>query len=91
VPSWRNDIAAPIVLDQSPTLDPAKARRAAEGCSAIESENDLIEEVLRLQGLDAVPAVSLPRESPVPRATLTARQQRNAVARRTLAAGGLME
>jgi phenylalanyl-tRNA synthetase beta chain len=91
VPSWRNDVAAPISLDQSPTLDPAKAAKAAEGCVAIEAENDLIEEVLRLRGLDAVPAVSLPRESPVPLATLTPRQQRNAVARRTLAAAGLIE
>ena len=91
VPSWRNDIAAPIRLDQSPLMDPAKAARAAEGCAAIEAENDLIEEVLRLRGLDAVPAVSLPRESPVPMATLTPRQQRSAVARRALAAAGLME
>jgi phenylalanyl-tRNA synthetase beta chain len=91
VPSWRNDVAAPISLDQSPTLDPAKAAKAAEGCVAIEAENDLIEEVLRLRGLDAVPAVSLPRESPVPLASLTARQQRTAVARRTLASAGLME
>jgi phenylalanyl-tRNA synthetase beta chain len=91
VPSWRNDIAAPITLDQSPTLDPAKAARAAEGCAAIEAENDLIEEVLRLRGLDAVPSVSLPRESPVPATTLTPRQQRTAVARRALAAAGLME
>jgi phenylalanyl-tRNA synthetase beta chain len=91
VPSWRNDVAAPISLDQSPTLDPAKAAKAAEGCAAIEAENDLIEEVLRLRGLDAVPAVSLPRESPVPATTLTPRQQRNAVARRTLAAAGLIE
>jgi phenylalanyl-tRNA synthetase beta chain len=91
VPSWRNDVAAPVSLDQSPTLDPAKAAKAAEGCVAIEPEDDLIEEVLRLRGLDAVPAVSLPRESPVPLPTLTARQQRSAVARRTLAAAGLME
>jgi phenylalanyl-tRNA synthetase beta chain len=91
VPSWRNDVAAPIALDQSPLLDPAQAAKAAEGCAQIEAENDLIEEVLRLRGLDAVPAVSLPRESPVPGATLTPRQQRNALARRTLAAAGLME
>lgn len=91
VPSWRNDIAAPITLDQSPLLDPAKAAKAAEGCAAIEAENDLLEEVLRLRGLDAVPAVSLPRESPVPSATMTPRQQRSAIARRTLAATGLME
>ena len=72
VPSWRNDVAAPISLDQSPALDPAKAAKAAEGCAAVEAEHDLIEEVLRLRGLDAVPTVSLPRESPVPPATLTA-------------------
>nr|WP_294511181.1 phenylalanine--tRNA ligase subunit beta [uncultured Rhodopila sp.] len=91
VPPWRNDVAAPIALDQSPSLDPAKAAKAAEGCAQIEAENDLIEEVLRLRGLDAVPAVSLPRESPVPAVTLTARQQRTALARRTLAAAGLLE
>jgi phenylalanyl-tRNA synthetase beta chain len=91
VPPWRNDIAAPMALDQWPLLDPAKAAKAAEGCREIEAENDLIEEVLRLRGLDAVPAVSLPRESPVPAPTLTPRQQRSALARRTLAAAGLME
>ncbi len=91
VPSWRNDVAAPILLDQAPSLDPAKAAQAAEGCRTIEAENDLIEEVLRLRGLDAVPMVSLPRTGPVPPVTLTARQQRAAVARRTLAAAGLME
>nr|WP_294522844.1 phenylalanine--tRNA ligase subunit beta [uncultured Rhodopila sp.] len=91
VPPWRNDVAAPIALDQSPGLDPAKAAKAAEGCARIEAENDLIEEVLRLRGLDAVPPVSLPRESPVPAVTLTPRQQRTALARRTLAAVGLLE
>jgi phenylalanyl-tRNA synthetase beta chain len=91
VPSWRNDVAAPIVLDQAPTLDAAKAKAAAEGCAVVEAENDLIEEVLRLRGLDAVPPVSLPRGSPVPATTLTPRQQRTALARRTLAAAGLVE
>jgi len=91
VPSWRNDIAAPIVLDQSITLDPETAGRAAEGCQVVEAEQDLIEEVLRLRGLDAVPPISLLRAGPVPPATLTPRQQRAALARRTLAAAGLME
>lgn len=91
VPSWRNDIAARIELDQAPDLEPARAAKAAEGCAAVEAENDLIEEVLRLRGLDAVPPVSLPRESPVPAATLTPRQARSALARRTLAASGLVE
>ena len=91
VPSWRNDVAAKITLDQSPALDPARAAAAAEGCETIEPECDLIEEVLRLRGLDAVAAVSLPRSSPVPAVTLTPRQQRTALARRTLAAQGLAE
>ena len=91
VPSWRNDVAAKITLDQSPALDPARAAAAAEGCETIEPECDLIEEVLRLRGLDAVVAVSLPRSSPVPAVTLTPRQQRTALARRTLAAQGLAE
>jgi len=91
VPSWRNDIAAPIVLDQAPGLDPARAREAAEGCAAVEAETDLVEEVLRIRGLDAVPPVSMPRAAPVPLATLTPRQSRAALARRLLAARGLLE
>jgi phenylalanyl-tRNA synthetase beta chain len=91
VPSWRNDIAAGIALEQSETLAPAVAAKAAEGCAEIEPECDLVEEVLRLRGLDAVPPVSLPRMSPVPLATLTPRQNRVALARRTLAAQGLTE
>ena len=31
VPSWRNDVAAPVVLDQSPTLDPADGRQGRRG------------------------------------------------------------
>ena len=91
VPSWRNDVAAPVALDLSPTLPPAVAAEMAAGCAAIEPEADLIEEVLRLKGLDAVPPVSLPGMAPVPAATLTPKQQRTAVVRRTLAAQGLME
>jgi phenylalanyl-tRNA synthetase beta chain len=91
VPSWRNDVAAAIVLDQAPGLDPARARAAAAGCAEIEPEADLVEEVLRIKGIDTVPPVSLPRASPVPPATLTARQARAALAKRTLAAAGLLE
>ncbi|HYZ40854.1 MAG TPA: phenylalanine--tRNA ligase subunit beta, partial [Stellaceae bacterium] len=54
-------------------------------------EADLVEEVLRLRGLDAVPPVSLPRASPVPLATLTPKQARTELVRRTLAAQGLVE
>ncbi len=91
VPSWRNDIAAPIVLDQAGSLDPARARQAAEGCASTEPEADLVEEVLRLRGLDTIPPVSLPRIASVAAPTLTPRQVRTAVVRRTLAASGLME
>jgi phenylalanyl-tRNA synthetase beta chain len=91
VPSWRNDVAAKVHLDQSPTIAPDIALLAAEGCAQIEPECDLIEEVLRLRGLDSVPPVSLPSATPVPVATLTARQVRMALARRTLAAQGLAE
>ena len=91
VPSWRNDIAAPIVLDQAPGLAPDRARAAAEGCAAVEPEADLVEEVLRLRGLDTIPPVSLPVPGAVPLPTLTPRQVRTAVARRTLAGAGLLE
>lgn len=91
VPSWRNDIAAPVVLDQAPGLDPAIAAKSAQGCAEIEPECDLIEEVLRLKGLDAVAAVSLPRVAPVPVPTLTPRQQRTELVRRALASQGLAE
>ncbi len=91
VPPWRNDVAAAIVLDQAPGLDPERARAAAGGCAAVEAECDLVEEVLRLRGLDSVPPVSLPRSAAVPGAILTPRQARTALARRTLAAQGLVE
>ncbi|MDE2517058.1 MAG: phenylalanine--tRNA ligase subunit beta [Rhodospirillales bacterium] len=91
VPSWRNDVAAPIALDQAPGLDPARAVAAAEGCAAIEAECDLVEEVLRIAGLDAIPPVSLPVLAPVPPASLTEAQSRTARVRRVLAAQGLVE
>ena len=91
VPSWRNDIAGRIVLDQAAELDPARAAQAAEGCATMEPEADLVEEVLRLRGLDTIQPVSLPRAAPIPGTTLTPRQARTALARRTLAAGGLLE
>jgi phenylalanyl-tRNA synthetase beta chain len=47
--------------------------------------------VLRLGGLDAVPAVSLPGASPVPRAALSPKQTRAALARRVLAARGMQD
>lgn len=91
VPSWRNDVAAPVMLDLAPNLSAEVIRQVVDGCAVIEPECDLIEEVLRLRGLDAVPPVSLPRTAPVPPATLTSKQVRTERARRTLAAAGLAE
>src|SRR5487761_2692271 len=73
VPSWRNDIAMGGGLDQGAALDPARAAAAAAGCTEIEPECDLIEEVLRLRGLDSIQAVSLPRATPVPPPVLSPR------------------
>jgi phenylalanyl-tRNA synthetase beta chain len=91
VPPWRNDIAGQGALAQDPSLPAARAQAAAEGCAAIEPECDLVEEVLRLGGLDAVPAVSLPVSSPVPRPALSAKQVRAALARRVLASRGMQD
>jgi phenylalanyl-tRNA synthetase beta chain len=91
VPPWRNDIAGHGVLAQDAGLPADRARIAAEGCAAIEPECDLVEEVLRLGGLDAVPPVSLPVTSPVPRPALAPKQARAALARRVLAARGMQD
>jgi phenylalanyl-tRNA synthetase beta chain len=88
VPSWRNDIAAPQALDQREC--PA-ATQAAQGAAEIEPEADLIEEVLRLRGLDAITPVSLPVETLIPAPIFSPKQARTALARRILAARGLME
>ena len=52
---------------------------------------DLVEEVVRIAGLDRVPSTPLPRPAGVARAVLTERQKRARRARRTLAARGLVE
>ncbi|MBR0669854.1 phenylalanine--tRNA ligase subunit beta [Neoroseomonas soli] len=99
VPSWRNDVASDLssyragggALAQFAGLDPARAAKAAEGCAAIEPECDLVEEVLRLGGLDAVPAVSLPALAVIPPPAFTPKQARAALARRVLAARGMQE
>ncbi|MCG0996182.1 phenylalanine--tRNA ligase subunit beta [Acetobacter indonesiensis] len=91
VPSWRNDIAQKPVLAQGADIAPDAAAKAAEGVSQIEAESDLVEEILRLKGLDRVPAVPLPPLSVVPGTALTPRQVRAARARRILAARGLVE
>jgi phenylalanyl-tRNA synthetase beta chain len=91
VPPWRNDIAVSAVADQWPGLGGDQAGRAAEGASLIEPEADLVEEVLRVVGLDAIPAVSLPQPHAVPQPALSPRQARTALARRLLADRGLAE
>ena len=91
VPPWRNDVAGAGALDQAPALVPELALSAAAGRANAEPEADLVEEVLRLRGLDAVPPVSMPAMSPVPLATYTPRQIRAATARRTLASRGMLE
>lgn len=60
VPSWRHDIASPIKLDPSPALDNALAERAAQSVRLVEGERDLIEEILRIRGLDEIVPCPLP-------------------------------
>jgi phenylalanyl-tRNA synthetase beta chain len=91
VPPWRNDIAANTLLDTGGQVDAGRAMLAAEGAAVIEPECDLIEEVLRIRGLDNIPPLSLPDAPAVPLPALTARQTRTAVARRALAARGFAE
>ena len=57
----------------------------------IEGEADLVEEVLRIKGYDHIPAVPLPRETPLPRPALIPARRRSELVRRTLAARGLTE
>ncbi len=89
VPSWRNDIAGGTALE--PFSELANAESAAEGARIMEPEADLIEEVLRLRGLDSIPAVSLPVMGSIPATTLTPAQARRNLARRVLAQAGMAE
>ncbi len=91
VPPWRGDIAGDSRIDHDNRLDPEHAVRVTEGAALIEPEVDLIEEVLRIRGLDTIAPLSLPPLAAVPVATLTPRQTRSALARRVLAARGLAE
>ncbi len=52
---------------------------------------DLVEEVVRIAGLDRIPLTPLPRPAGVARPVLTERQKRARRARRTLAARGIVE
>ncbi len=57
----------------------------------VEGAADLVEEVVRITGIDKVPSTPLPRAPGVARPVLTALQRRVRRARRTLAARGLVE
>ena len=57
----------------------------------VEGKADLVEEVVRIVGIDDVPATPLRRLAPVAPRVLNTRQQRVATARRALAARGLVE
>ncbi len=57
----------------------------------IHGASDLVEEVVRIAGLDRIPSTPLPRTHGVTRAVLTDRQKRTRRARRALAARGLVE
>ncbi|MCW0233560.1 MAG: phenylalanine--tRNA ligase subunit beta [Ferrovibrio sp.] len=57
----------------------------------IDGEADLVEEIARLHGFDAIPAEPLPPLRAVPAPALTAAQRRVRMAKRALAARGLTE
>jgi len=57
----------------------------------VHGEADLVEEVLRVNGFDAIPATPMVREGTVTKPALNARQRRAVTARRSLAARGLFE
>jgi phenylalanyl-tRNA synthetase beta chain len=59
--------------------------------SDIAGRADLVEEVVRIHGIDKVPAVAMSRPNAVARSTLTPAQRRIRLARRTLAARGFNE
>ncbi|MBV8849693.1 MAG: phenylalanine--tRNA ligase subunit beta, partial [Methylobacteriaceae bacterium] len=59
--------------------------------SDIESKADLVEEIIRIAGVDRVPSVAMPRPSEIAMAVLTPLQRRTQTARRALAAEGLIE
>lgn len=57
----------------------------------IEGEADLVEEVLRIHGYDNIPAAPLPKLPGISRPAITYPQKRAHIAKRTLAARGMME
>lgn len=91
VPSWRNDIAGKGGLEPARALSAEVLARVTAGVAEIEPEVDLVEEVLRIWGIDRVEPVSLPPLAAVPKASFTPRQARGLVAKRLLASRGLSE
>lgn len=57
----------------------------------VSQQADLAEEVLRIEGLDAIPATPLPKPTHIVRSTLTPAQARLATIRRTIASRGYKE
>ena len=57
----------------------------------VEGKSDLVEEIIRIAGVDRVPSVAMPRPSEIAIAVLTPLQRRTQTARRALAAEGLVE
>ncbi|MDI2089956.1 phenylalanine--tRNA ligase subunit beta [Commensalibacter oyaizuii] len=91
VPSWRNDIVMPMKMAQHSSIEANQGSQLLQTAQALEGEVDLIEEVLRIEGLDHVPAVSLPMHQAVPQAAITPDQTRSLLCARLLAARGLIE
>jgi phenylalanyl-tRNA synthetase beta chain len=78
-----------FVVERSPEGDLAVEPPSWRG--DVEGEADLVEEVVRVKGYDLVQPVPLDRETAVSRSSLTLRQRRAELVRRTLGARGLTE
>lgn len=57
----------------------------------VEGEADVVEEVLRVRGFDAIPAVSMPRDSALTRPAVAPRQRMAGTVKRVLASRGMDE
>ena len=81
-----NDLGFAVKVDsQEWQVTPPTWRRDSEGAA------DLVEEVLRVHGYDAIALTPLPKPAGLTAMPLTPMQQRVATAKRTLAARGLLE
>ncbi len=59
--------------------------------SDIVHEACIVEEIIRINGFDSIPVTPLPRDTTLPRQALTENQKRRSIARRMLAARGMVE